>query len=505
MKRIQISLLLLALAGLLVTCRDLLDVAPNDRIDLDSFYASPADAEAALIGAYNYTFRSDLLSNIIFYSNRSSDDLTSPLEGRQSDPLMFRPALNSGSGEPAGLWRASYEALATINLLLERAPAINENLFNNANPGSGTAQVNRKAALLGEAHFLRAFIYYHLVQFFGDVPLITEFPKSSRPEDNRVPRTPKAQVMQQVMDDLDFATENLPWNHNNLGVLDADQLIQSKGRATKGAALLLRARIHQQNREWQKAIDLCREIIGSGQFRLVERWVTIFDAGNGSQNTSESILEVQTRTGPGEFNNTGGYAWFHQDGRPRRGATLEAYNLFEGTAAEPLDVRKVFSMSQRTDNPDQIYAVKYANSFPWWAPEDPFNFVPMRLTECYLIIAEALNELGFPNDEAMAYINLIRERSKDLNFTTGPIPGVEPFSFADIRSQAEFRQKIREERRRELMFEGHRFFDLMRYDAMDNGDRTMKALGLTSPEKLMFPIPESELVNNPLLTQNPGY
>jgi starch-binding outer membrane protein, SusD/RagB family len=495
------SILTLILVSSLYTC-NVIDVAPNDRIDLDKFYTSSSDAESGLIGAYINVFNGPAV-NYIFYNNRSSDDLTAPLDGRPSDPLMHRPNLNENSGDAAGLWNESYRALATLNLLIERVSKLNEAGF--ARPRAG--EENRKFQIIGEAKFLRAYTYYHLTQFFGDVPLITKFPTTSDPEKLKAARTPKAQVMDTVMSDLAYAEQYLPWQHDNLATIAEDQVIQSKGRATKAAAKLQLARIYLKNREWQKAIDKCREIVASGEFSLVSQWTTIFASSNlTAQNSSESILEIQTKRGAGEFNNTGGYSWFHQDGAPRRGATLEAFNLFEGDNTTRRDVRKEFTMSQVSTSPNQIYALKYANSFPWWDPANPFNFIPMRLTECYLIMAEALNEISYPNSEALTYINMIRDRARDSNFINGATTGISPYTFSVFDTQAKFRQGIREERRRELMFEGQRWFDLLRYDEMDGTTEAQEAVGLTSPEKTLFPIPQDEIVrNSPLLIQNPGY
>ncbi len=498
-KKITISVLVL----LTMTTCDLLDITPNDRIDLETYYSTPSEVEAALIGTYIQTF-DGVFTDLLFFNNRSSDDLTAPIDGRQSDLLMFRPSLNAGSGEPSLLWNNTYRALASINLLIEQVADINPNLFPRP---SNSSTPNRKQQIEGEAAFLRAYLYYNMTMFYGDVPLVLEFPKSSDVEDNKVARAPKQEVMDQVMADLINAEANLPWNHDDRAVLPEEQVIQTKGRATKAAAKLLMARIYLYNEQWQLAIDKCREIIASGEFKLEPKWTRIFNSpeNTNNQNTVESILEIQTKRGSDQFNNTGGYAWFHQDGSPRRGATLEAFNLFEGTAASPKDVRKVFSMSQRTEFPNQIYAIKYRNAFPWWDPQDPFNFIPMRLTECYLIIAEALNEVGYPNAEALTNINTIRNRARDLTYIDGSVPGIEPYSFAQFDTQQKFRAAIREERRRELMFEGQRWFDLLRYDKYDGTVLAQTVVGLTSPDKTLFPIPEGERIINPLLTQNNGY
>jgi hypothetical protein len=502
--KISKSVLSVSLLFLLTTC-NVTDLTPNDQIDLTKFYSSASDAEMGLIGGYIRTFENPAV-NFIFYNNRSSDDLTAPIDGRQSDPLMFRPNLIENNGDAGSLWNDSYGALASLNLLIERVAKIDEKLF--AKPRVG--EQNRKYQILGEARFLRAYIYFHLTQFFGDVPLITKFPISSDPADNKVARSPKAQVIDTVKSDLAYAEQYLPWNHDNLAVIADDKVIQSKGRATKGAAKLLMARIYLKNKEWQKSIDECKGIVASGQFRLTARWTRIFSSsGESGQNSSESILEIQTkgqRQNAGEFNNTGGYSWFHQDGAPRRGATLDAFNLFEGDKTTKRDVRKEFSLSQVAGTPSQIYALKYANSFPWWDSVNPFNFVPMRLTECYLIMAEALNEISYPNVEALDYVNTIRARARDANYIGGATIGILPYSLTIYDTQAKFRQGIREERRRELMFEGQRWFDLLRYDEMDGTTKALEAVGLTSPEKVLFPIPQDEIVRSfPLLIQNLGY
>lgn len=514
---------------LLTTC-NVIDQEPVDRIDLDKFYTGSSDSESGLIGIYHQSFR-ELYVDFLFLNNKSSGDVTAPVDGAASDAGIYRPSMNTANdGGATGIWNRSYTALAYINLLLEKVPALNPALFEEI----PNEDFTRKEAIMGEAAFMRAFIYYHLVQYFGDVPLMIKYPESSDPQRNYVPRSPAAQVWQQILTDLAYAEEYLPWNHEYLADDEAGQIIQSKGRATRAAAKILRARIHLMNREWQQAITKVDEVINSGEFSLAQRWVTIFDATLG-QNSSESIMEVQTDpTGSStQFNNTGGYAWFHQDGRPRRGATLEAYLLFEGTEANPVDVRKAFSMFRSETNPGDIYALKYRNAYPWWDPSNPFNFVPFRLTECYLIKAEALNELSSLSDEAFELINQIRGRSQDLDYPSGPVPGVQPYKKADFNTQEQFRQAIRDERRREMMFEGHGFFDLLRYDSYDNGKRALFAtrllqyqytqgantitastcpsgvtcteVQLGNPGKLLLPIPVNDMFVNPLLVQNPAY
>lgn len=498
------------------TCEELLEETPTDVIVTSEFFTRSSDAEVALIGAYNYTFRSDVSTNFIFYSVRSSDDMTAPLDGQESDPWMWRPNMSVGDGNVNSLYGSCYRALANINSIISQVDQMDQQLF----VIEQFPEVDRKAEILGEARFLRAWMYYNMVLFWGDVPLILDPPESVDPMTYRVPRTDQQIVMDTVMSDLDFAEVNLPPNYDYqftgaVAADDAGALPVQKGRATKAAAMMLKARIYMQNREWQQVIDKSREVIALGEYELSDRFVDIFDATlAGAQNSTESILETQSLAGAGEFNNTGGYAWFTTDGRPRRGATLEALELFDGDEDNPLDVRREFSMNQRDDNPGQIYAVKYANSFPWWNPDngDTFNFVIFRLTEAYLNIAESLNELSYPNSEALEIVNTVRARAQDLVFNP-PTAGIPRWDFGMFPDQASFRQALRDERRRELMFEGHRWFDLMRYDEMDGTTLAPEAVGLTevapgydvSQTRLLCPVPEQAIVQNPELVQNPAY
>ncbi|MCG8391304.1 MAG: RagB/SusD family nutrient uptake outer membrane protein [Cytophagales bacterium] len=517
MKTIKQIILLVALMAIsTLACEELVDEVPEDRITVENFFTRSSDAEAAIIGAYNFSFRSGNSVNYLFFSTRSSDDMTAPLQGQESDRFMWRPNMTTDDGNVNGLWSDSYQALANINLVIQQVALMDDGVFFNEE----FPELDRKSQIIAEAKFLRAWTYYNMVQYWGGVPLVTEPPTSVEPEDYRIPRATRDEIMALVNQDLDDAERDLPLNYDFefTGAIqpdDPDAQPTQKGRATVAAAKMLKARIAMQNQDWENAIRLSREVIESGQYPLTERWVNIFDAEvQGSQNASESILEIQTLAGAGEFNNTGGYSWFTVDGRPRRGATLEAYDLFEGDEDEIIDVRKAESMTQRRENPNEIFAVKYANAFPWWNPDngDPFNFIIFRATEAYLNIAEALNEQAYPNNEAMEIVNRIRRRAQDLQYNP-PTPGIDEWDFSMFPDQASFRAAIREERRRELMFEGQRWWDMLRYDAMDNTTIAPAAVGLTNvapnynidETRLLLPIPDGARVQNPELIQNIGY
>ncbi|TAE30796.1 MAG: hypothetical protein EAZ91_09190 [Cytophagales bacterium] len=242
----------------------------------------------------------------------------------EKDPISPSPNPRTGPDQ----LRQRARSGARINLILDRVPAIPESFFLEVGV---PATRNRKAEILGEARFLRAWIYYNLTMNWGDVPLVLNYPTSALPGNNQVPRTPQIEVLKQVLDDLTFADANLPWNHNlfRANQAAAASRIQSRGRATRSMAKLMLARIALQNKQWQVAADKAREIMQSGQYTLNSVWTQTFsNVPAGRQNSTESILETQSiRDG---FVNTGGiFSWeFWTNGRLQ--ITQQVYDNYDG-------------------------------------------------------------------------------------------------------------------------------------------------------------------------------
>jgi hypothetical protein len=508
MRSLPLLFLLILAVG---SCDDALDLVPRDRVDLDILYETPSDAEAGLVGAYQPMVRV-LMQDLMLNLSLSAYEFYDARRGLANRPVGYRPALRIGNdGGSGNIWVQGYIAISRVNLLLERVPDIADGLFAQAYPDNP----DRKAEILAEAKFIRAYTYYNLVLLYGDVPLLLEFPASSDPAENQVPRTPAEQVWDQIRADLTDAAADLPWNHLERIVYDVagnplDPIINSKGRATRGTALLLLSRLHLRFQEWQAAADRSLEVIeNDGSVELAEDWTRIFSnslVDNESQLSPESLWELPTfRDG---FNNVGGY-FFRVQSPTIVSATPAAYNFFEG---DSLDLRQGFSMTPSQDQPDlYIRAEKFTNRDGGYGTPDPFNFIVFRLGEAYLIRAEALNELGYPNAEAFERVNTIRARTAGT-FNQVDYPGVVPFTPDSLTTQEALRQGIRDERWRELMFEGVRFYDLLRYDGYDGGARALVPVFLDDPSvegadpgKILLPIPDRDIRLNPALTQNPAY
>jgi len=523
-------LFLIGLPFIMLGCTKVLDQVPNDRIDVENYYTSRADAEASLIGCYDFVFR-NLVPTFVVNDMLSGREIQQ-IGNIQGRPTQYRPVLRlNNDGGTGALWNQCYQALSRINLMLEKIPEMSDGLF--AQQGV-PATVNRKNEILGEALFLRAWVYWQMALNWGDVPLVLDFPTSAQPGDNLVSRTPVADVLKQVDEDLAQAVSFLPNDFRFLtpNMTAAAIRIASKGRATKGMALLMQARRAQQQKQWQVAADKANEIINLGVFSLNSTFTPIFNnVPAGGQNTVESILETQSvRDG---FTNTGGiFTWeFHGSGRTE--VTPQWNTNYQGNYLDPFDVRQLFSsnISYNTNNSLKgITQFKYYNRDNAYASADPWNYVLGRLGEAFLIRAEALNELGFPNAEVVTRINSLRARARETTYTvtvrrqglpdtTVFAKGVLPISTTPgqpntifIADQAELRNFIRDERWRELAFEGLRWFDLRRwneptgkYSALVSTYLDNPAIDGTNPGKLLWPIPDAQISINPNLTQNPGY
>ena len=358
-----------------------------------------------------------------------------------------------------------------------------------------------KNRVLGEAYFLRAQYYFILVRFFGDVPLVLT---PVEPGDDLRPfRTPKAEVYTQTIADFTKAIELLPARESYSGT--------DVGRASKGAAEGMLAKVHLTLGNWQLVVDHCNNVKALG-YALNTSYASNFDPSD--KNTVESLFEIQytsnagydfwsnenqaswlsTFTGPrGSDMVAGGWGWnqptqefidSYEPGDQRKDVTVfyQGCPKFDGK-----DYQKSYSMTNynlRKFLVSKSVSPSYDNS--------PMNFPVLRYADVLLMKAEALNELG-RTSEAEGPLNDVRARAG--------LPSVSGLS------KDAFREKVLHERRMELAFEGQRWFDLIRVNNGQYAIDFLHSIGKSnmSQKFLLFPIPQKERDANPNLTQNPGY
>lgn len=484
----------LMLSVALVGCsKDFLDKAPLDTINTENFYQTADDAVAAINGAYQplqwpklYNMRmwtTDIMAGNSIVGAGGGDD---GVETQDESNFVTTPD-NPGVLD---LWRGPAPGILRCNLILQKVPAIN-------------MDENLKNRILGEAKFLRANYYFILVRFFGDVPLILSplYPG----DDLRPFRTPKADVYQQIIKDLTDAIALLPTRDAYTGA--------NVGRASKGSAVGLLAKVNLTLGNWQATVDLCEQVKNLG-YQLNANYAQNFDPI--TKNTKESLFEIQyagktsydfwsnenqsswlsTFQGPrGSDMVAGGWGWnqptqefvdAYEAGDLRKDVTV----LYEGGPKfDGMDYKKSYSATGY--NLRKFLVTKSVSSSSY--DNSPMNFPALRYADVLLMKAEALNELG-RTAEADLPLNEVRSRAG--------LPNV-----AKNLSVDQFREKVLHERRMELAFEGQYWFDLVRVKNGQWGLSFLHSIGKSnaSEKHLLLPIPQKERDSNPNLTQNNGY
>jgi len=490
MKIFKYSIVLFLLTGI-SSCKKYLDKAPLDSINTANFFKTPEDAVTAINGAYQplqwpklYNLRiwtSDIWSgNSIVGAGGGTDGIET------QDIANFVTTTDNAAA--LDIWRGPSPGILRCNLVLKNVPGI-------------AMDESLKNRILGEAYFLRANYYFILVRLFGDVPLITE-PVTA--EDNLRPaRTPKEQVYELIINDLKQAVSLLPAASTYSGV--------DVGRASKGAAAGLLAKVYLTLNNYTDALSYCQQVDALG-YELNADYADNFNPS--TKNSKESLFEVQysgkssysfwdnenqaswvsTFMGPRNADFVGGgYGWSQP--------TNEFASLYEANDNRK-DKTLLYAGCPAFDGKayQTSYSVTGYNVRKFLVPKsvspdydtNPANWPVLRYADVLLMEAEALCELNRLSD-AIVPLNKVRGRA-----------GLDDVS---VTTQNDLRNKIRKERRIELAFEGSNWFDIIRYDSGEYVKQFMQGIGKTNftAKHLLLPIPQKEIDANPNLTQNAGY
>ncbi len=510
MKKLIIKLTVLVFVMAVSSCEfGILDQEPNDRIDLEGFYANQNDAEIGLTGAYSRIISKQTMSNI-FWTTVSADEMTSSAHAASGiGSGDHRDLSTSAMWGMDGNYNEPYKGIANINLLLSKVPEASEEGF----------EGNRRDEILGEAHFLRGYAYWFHAMIYRDVPLVTEVPTSSDPNDNILPKSEQVDVLNQAMADFEAAMALLPDRLE--GMSDHDV----RGRASKWAAYGYKARIHMWRDEWQQAFDACQGIINSNQFLMTPRWTDIFYSEMGGNNDNKGVIWQSQGQSRSQYDFMGVYRWYcdTDPDSPNPQFKVEAGMLlmFDKPFA---DARYEYSLRKHmgSDFTPSISGVRNVKHFH--VPSGLIvegvsdesrdkNFPFMRMAEIYLMKAEAIVQSGYTlgsQQDVLDILNAVRARAADPTFTPreGGVPdgyagctGIPPLTLADVNLQA-----VKDEKRRELMFEGIRWIDLLRWGKEDNYAYIMRICNAANPDRLYQPIIQTQIdVSKGILVQNPGY
>jgi starch-binding outer membrane protein, SusD/RagB family len=442
MKKIAIIAIIISF----VACKEsFLDLTPDTANSASSFYQTKDQyiqavnaAYAPLGGIYNGTIwiLTEMRSDNTSYQRNTADRSG----GIREDIDEFRETDQNTNLQ--SFFNASYLGISRSNGVLGRI-------------GSATFDQPTKDRLEGETLFLRAFYYFNLVRTFGDVPLVIKEVTTPDEAFETASKVAEAQIYTQIITDLKAAAAKLP----------AKSVTTDLGRVTSGAAKTILGEVYLTQKNFTEAANILKGVEAEGGYSLVANYSDIYKKKNGT----EAIFEIQYAEGAGGKSSNFAYSFapfnagtivtgFGLNAGAGSGWNIPTKDLIDSYEAN--DKRLVASINQTFKDPSAAvvpYVQKYANPpylerFNTWE-----NFPVTRLADVLLMQAEALNEAAFPNAEAFTLLNRVRTRA-GLPAKTADNADVK----LKIASQAEFRAAVAQERRIELAFENHRWFDLVR-------------------------------------------
>ncbi|SDD99118.1 RagB/SusD family nutrient uptake outer membrane protein [Pedobacter soli] len=464
----------------LQSCKKGLEENPKTFVSPSSFFTNADSYEQAVLGIYT-NIRGAYTQNPMMMREMFSDICGAPGNAEQAQASYennHQPFFYSVRAE----WSNNYTIIKNANFILSYIPVAT--LIN----------AEKKALLTAEARFLRAYAYFQLVQFYGDVPLRTT-PLTDYSE-AQSPRVGQADIYKFILEDLNFAEANLPEN------------APQQGRVYKMVATALLAKVYltmagyplKQIQYFQNAKEKALLVINSGKFQLVSEYAKVF---HNTAYTTESIWEQLFRVDVG--------------GNAMQGltSTAEGFVPILKPASSFMnsfpvgDQRRTWGIQDSYIGPKKNtlapFFQKFVNTSFIDAGTTPSGIINnysipfIRLAEMYLIAAEAENELNGPA-AAYDYINKIRARAR-INKT-------DPTNVPDLNglTKEAFRKAIYMERKWELHLEGSTWFDLKRTQTIDV-IQAMRGASLVHPigtYNYNWYIPDSEILNNSI-PQNAAY
>lgn len=470
---------LLLLTFVFTGCNDWLSIAPENDLIKEKFWSKKEDADGALAAAYD-AFRDAALESFVWGELRAD---IATFDGAEFAEYQNIAASNISPTNGKVKWDKYYNAINLANTLMFYSPEVMEK--------DESFTLRMKEAYDAEALFIRALSYFYLVRLWKEVPMVTEASISDQ-GDLFKPKSKEKEVINQIIEDLLKAKD--------LAYVDEYRYIPHyyKGRANKYSIMALLADVYLWNEQYQECINYCDSIINTGKFGLEDfnNWFLIYNPGN---NQKESLFEIQFDDNLESQENP-----IHNSMVPATGAPkiklndVTMNNLFNVQDLRLIGTRGPVWKYQGIDDKSPSKRT---------AAQRDANFIYYRFADILLMKAEALNETDKPI-EANALLRQTLERAG--------------LSHVDVLQKSNLRQAIMDERGREFILEGKRWFDLLRNAKrekfqnkqiiinmiLSGADIKQQAILKTRVYDTMsyyLPIPENELLYNHFLVQNPYY
>lgn len=521
MKKIVLVLVIALTSG--ACSNDFIDLAPLSNLNSNTFYKTQQDINQATLSAYA-SLRT--LYNGSFYrlgEIRSDNTTYSWLAGNPANEKgvdEFAAPLLPENGFLKDCWDDSYNTILRCNLVLGRADA-----------ATFTSDAEHlRAQYKAEASFVRALAYFWLNRIFGGhaqngelLGVIKVDQEITPVEAYELGRAPLEEIYALIVADLQFAEANLPPSYSGSDV----------GRATKGAATALLGKVYMTmagyplnkgNEYYSLAIEKFQQVVGNSSYALVSGYDNLFDVDN--KNSVESLFEIQYMKGaPGgdtgsPWNNNFAPRFSNKevvlvgDKSGQNAPTQDMSNAYEtGDPRKYVSMRDGWINAQTGAFERDKYVRKYYD-VSTSGSDNGNNWIELRLADIYLLYAEALVRVGGDKTTALGYVNKIRERARNTPgdpAIDAPDDLLADHELSDFSNDQQLLLAIEQERRVELAFENHRWFDLVRTGrAEEVMVAEQKADGFNpftwSDDALAYPIPMTVMQSNPQqIIQNNGY
>ena len=464
---------------------DFIERDPVYSIDSENFFNSEEDFYNGLIAAYDMlqaTYVNAILGEIASDNTLcGGENATDVIGWQQIDDMIHTPV----NGNLQDLWNWMFAGVNRANYILEFQDKID---------------FVGKDIIIAEARFLRAYYNFELIKWFGPIPIKVDA-RFELEDETSIPRSPVSEVYNLIEQDLIFASNTLQYT--------APQV----GRVTKGAAQALLGKAYLYQDKFPEAANVLDDLIMNGPYDLVTDYNSIFE--HPGENGMESVFEVQYTDVEGagfgclqcsEGNVAVGFSGVRNysgslftSGFSFNVPTQEAFDAFEpGDSRRDVAILDIETWASQTGatfgtgfehtgffNRKYLPRVRSADAAGDLNLTNPNNYRAIRFADVLLMGAEAFNRSGIDDMKAQSFLNRVRFRAS--------LPDVTATGSA-------LTEAIYQERRVELIGEGHRFFDLVRTGRGNQID------GFSPNKNELFPIPFEEIqFSNGNWTQNPGY
>lgn len=461
MKKILTALLLIATAS---SCNSILEIEPLSQISNNQAFANLNSAQGVVNGLYNnlqivYQWRVQVISDV-------ASDMSQQID--TWDALTAADEFNWGAdnSEVEDLYTSLYRCIDIANSIIAYVPAM------------AITQAD-KDDMMGQAYFVRGLAYFDLARFWGGIPnvygtegvVIKLTPSVGISQEDFATRSTLRQTYDQAEKDLVEALAKLPETRANA--------VLSKAKATKPAARALLARYYLYNQQWANAEKFATDAIANRP--LNTPFETIFK----TKNSAETLFELQFNENDGQ----GIRQWYYPSSQNGRGGTALHDAMYAEMVANPADVRGTLAARNTTAN--VYYPTK------WSAAQNADNFQLLRMSEQYLIRAEARaeqnNVTGAADD-----LNAVRTRAGIAKTTAS--------------TKADLITAILQERKLEFVGEGQRWFDVIRrglgmtvFSNVRRSKGSLPSYSIKVAGRQVLPFPSAEVRTNTNIQQNEVY